>query len=84
LSDATCLAFIYQDQDETNNGCWHIDLLGNNLTDAGQDEYMADGGDGGWHHWENAISGYVKMSDREIRVSKSVPKLKNAIEKKKQ
>ena len=68
IADSTCLAFLYQDQDATWNGCWHIDFLGANLTDAGQEVHMADAG-GVWHTWANAISGYVKMSDRQAETS---------------
>ena len=37
-TDATCLAFIFQSQDPTWNGCWHIDHLGTDLTDHGQNQ----------------------------------------------
>ena len=62
-ADYSCVAFIFQDQDATWNGCWIIDYHG---ADADSEATFRSEK---WHAWANAQSGYIPWANRAVETT---------------
>ena len=59
VKDFTCLAYIFQRNDDNWTGCWMIDYMGANAT------MEADWRAAKWNVWAGCQSGYLPWSARE-------------------